>query len=129
MESLSIKHPDFIELAIVNQDEKQLKDSAKVIWLGNKPTISIYEKRKKGKKYSLAKLHFDNKSQPLAIHAAIEDGEWLANLLPQLIPSASQGLTVGQIKSDFQSRFSTDFSEMTKKEAWKSLRKEGLLMV
>lgn len=122
-------HPDFIELAIVNQDEKQLKDSAKVIWLGNKPTISIYEKRKKGKKYSLAKLHFDNKSQPLAIHAPIEDGEWLANLLPLLIPSSSQGITLGEIKSQFQSRFSTVFSEMTKKETWKNLRKAGLLMV
>jgi hypothetical protein len=122
-------HPNFIESAIVNQDEKEVKDSAKVIWLGNKPTISIYEKRKKGKKYSLAKLYFDNKSQPLAIHTAVEDGEWLSNLLPQLIPSCSQGRTLGQIKSEFQSRFLTDFSEMTKKEAWKNLRKEGLLIV
>lgn len=120
---------NFIESAINNQDTKTLKDSSRVVWLGNKPAFSAYEKKKKGKKYKRAKLHFENKSDSLTVHTTIEDGQWLHKLLPSLMPTSVSTPTLGEIKASYQADVGADFMAMTKTQAWITLRKEGLLMV
>jgi len=124
----SIPH-NFIESAITGEDVKSIRDNSMVIWLGNKPALSVYEKRKKGKRYNMAKLYFENKSQPLTIHATVEEGKWLQEVLLALTPSSPKKLTVGALKASFTSNVAADFMAMTKNQAWIALRKEGLLMI
>lgn len=120
----------YIEAAINAQELKVPKETSKIIWLGNKPHLSIYEKRKKGKTYEMARMIFENKSHSLSIHTSLKEGEWLTNLLPQLMPYSSfSSLSLGDLIKDYESKFSENFTLMTKKEVWKTLRKEGLLIV
>lgn len=120
----------FIESAINTQELKPPKETSRVIWLGNNPHLFIYEKRKKGKTYKMAKMIFENKSQSLTIHSSLKEGEWFRQLLPQLTPySSSPRLSLGDLVKDYETGFSDNFALMTKKEVWKTLRKEGLLIV
>lgn len=120
---------NFIERAIDSQDVKTLKDNSRLVWLGNIPALDVYKKKKKGSSYRMAKLHFENKNQPLAIHTTVEEGQWLQKMLPGWIPSAAQSQTLAEIKASYQAETGTDFSKMLQNQAWKVLRKEGLLMV
>lgn len=120
---------NYIESAILHQENKILKESSIVVWLGNEPEISVYEKKKKGKKYAMAKLFFENKTQPLIVHAPVVEGEWLQKLLPSLIPSSSPVRTLGDIKAAYQTEVSPDFEAMTRTPSWMTLRKEGLLVI
>lgn len=126
--AISIPH-NFIESAIHNQDIKSLKDNARVIWLGNKPDISQYEKKKKGKKYVGTKLYFENKCYSFTLHTTIEEGKWLHKLLPALIPSSINSPTLSEIKASYQADVGADFVAMTDNQVWMTLRKEGLLIV
>ncbi|MGK7391231.1 MAG: B12-binding domain-containing radical SAM protein [Candidatus Cyclobacteriaceae bacterium M2_1C_046] len=120
---------DFIESAILDQDLRSFKDNSRVVWLGNKPLISEYEKRKKGKKYPGAELFFQNKSHSLSLHTTIEEGKWLHKILPALIPSELNNPTLGEIKASYKAEVGTDFISMAKSKTWRTLREEGLLML
>lgn len=121
---------NYIESAINIPENNFLKETGRIIWLGNKPEISVYEKRKKGKKYMMARLRFENKSQPLQIHTSPAEGKWLLELLPCLMPfSSSHIITLGEIMKNYKEKFGEDFTAMAKKESWKILKKEGLLLV
>lgn len=120
---------DFIENSIIQPDTRSTKENAHVVWLGNKPSISFYEKKKKGKKHTLARLQFENKSKPLAIHTMVEDAEWLHTLLPSLSPAAKRRISLNEISSAYQVERGADFQVMARSQAWLALRKAGLLVI
>ncbi|MBL6448755.1 radical SAM protein [Fulvivirga sp. 29W222] len=120
---------NFIERAIDSQNRKPLKEKAILVWLGNAPTLEIYKKKKKGKSFKAAKLHFHNKSNSLIIHTSLESGKWLQKALQAWIPSSAMSRTLAETKVAYQKETGADFNTIIQSQAWKELRKEGLLLI
>ena len=119
---------NFIERAIDSQD-RQLKDSARLVWLGNVPALEIYKKKKKGRTYRMAKIHFQNKSGSFTVHTTEEMGKWLKKALPAWMPSSSLSQKLAEVRTAYQEETDTDFNKIIQSQAWKELMKEGLLLV
>ncbi|UII30670.1 radical SAM protein [Fulvivirga ulvae] len=120
---------NFIERAIDSQHAKSSKENARLVWLGNLPTLEIYKKKKKGSTFKMAKLHFQNKSRSITVHTSIQAAKWLEKALPAWVPSSSQSLRLAEVKALYQEESGADFDKIMQSQAWKELRKEGLLLV
>ena len=121
--------PLFIEYAILSQEEKKEAPSAKVIWLGNAPVLSFYEKQKKGQSKPMARLIFHNKKEDLEIRLEAAPGKWLAMILERLIPGAGPVLTLQEVKLSYEQEKPGAFEAFTKSSAWRQLRSRGLISV
>lgn len=121
--------PDYIEHSIFSPVETNLKDSSRVVWLGNSPTASIYEKQKKGKNYSLMRLTFENKSDTLSVTTSPEFGEWLKETLSQISIESSCKRTFGELKADFEMNCRDKSVPFYKTSAWSELKREGLVIL
>lgn len=121
--------PHFIEYAILSQEEKKETPSAKLVWLGNAPVLSFYEKQKKGQSKAMARLLFHNKKEDFEIRLEAKTGKWLAILLERLIPEAGPVLTWQEVKSSYEQEKSGSFETFTKSSVWRQLRSRGLISV
>ncbi|HYG40714.1 MAG TPA: B12-binding domain-containing radical SAM protein [Cytophagales bacterium] len=121
--------PNFIETAISSGSVSVDKETARVVWIGNTPKSVVYQKQKKGKTYPLMRLTFENKSNTLETVSTVEEGQWLADILPKLSPDTALKTTFSDLIKDFETKGLTGFPAFIKSEAWVAIRKEGLLLV
>lgn len=121
--------PDYIEHAIFAGNDTAIKDSSLVVWLGNSPSISIYEKQKKGKTYPLMRFTFENKNETVSVTASKELGDWLREILPEISIDADSKKTFGELKTDFEKNCLDKTLPFFKTSSWSELRKEGLMIL
>jgi hypothetical protein len=121
--------PQFIEYSIASQLEKAIIPRAKVVWLGNAPTIGFYNKKKKGKETEMAELVFHNKTEDLSIRTDADTGEWLAEMLTELMPDSNNSFTIQILQDNFEQKEMGDFEDFLKSSVWGQLRKNGLLVL
>ncbi|WP_309641825.1 B12-binding domain-containing radical SAM protein [Flavobacterium sp.] len=96
---------DFIENALLEEQDFQLKPSAKIIWLGGKPTIETFTKTKKETSWEMMTLTFHDKKESFSIQTNKEEGEWLVQMLQRTAVSNQKPITLQEIKKDFETRF------------------------
>jgi hypothetical protein len=120
---------NYIERAILSKAATLEKDTTKVVWLGNLPHTSIYQKQKKGKTYPLMRLSFENKNNTLQTTATVEVGEWISQILRRLLPESSEKATLAELAKDYESKGLGSFQELVKSPVWVEIRKEGLLFI
>src|SRR5690606_219283 len=58
---------DFIENALNETSDLNVKPSAKVVWLGVQPTVRYYTKSKKGNSWEMASMAFHSKTETFLI--------------------------------------------------------------
>ena len=121
-------HPDFIFNALQEEENFTTKPTAKVVWLGGKPSVEYFTKSKKGNSWELAKLTFHDKKESFAVQTNKAEGEWLVAILDKIAVSQSKVYSFQKIKADFEDHLS-DFELFWYSKPMQTLRSFGLLIL
>jgi hypothetical protein len=121
--------PDFIEKALLENELNTFKPNAKIIFLGNLPTVEYFTQSKKGYSREMAKLHFFNKRDTQEIQILKANADWLLNLLPQLSIQNEKQLTLQQIKESYEAAQLEDFELFWDNKPMNGLWQSGLLVL
>jgi hypothetical protein len=120
--------PDFIFDALHEDSDFNIKSTAKVVWLGIKPSIEPFTKSKKGNSWEMMSLTFHDKKESFTIQANKEQGEWLVEMLNKLSVSNAKIYTFQEIKQDFETHLE-DFELFWHSKPINILREYGLLVL
>ena len=121
-------HPDFIFNALEEQNDFNTKPNAKVVWLGGKPSASLFTKSKKGRSWEMMSLTFHDKKESFDIQTSKEEGEWLISILSKIAVSGSKNYTFQEVKNDFETELE-DFELFWYSKPVNTLREFGLLVL
>ncbi len=118
--------PDFIFDALQQVDDFNIKPTAKLVWLGGKPSFDYFVKSKKGNSWEMMVLTFHDKKESFTIQTNKKEGEWLIEILVKIAVSNPKVYTFQDIKADFENEFS-DFELFWYSKPIKTLREFGLI--
>jgi hypothetical protein len=121
-------HPDFISNAISEDENFNIKPTAKIVWLGGKPSVEHFTKSKKGNSWEMITLTFHDKKESFTIHTGKNEGEWLVQMLEKISVSQSKTHSFQEIKSDFETNLE-DFELFWYSKPLNTLREFGLLVL
>ena len=93
---------DFVVKALKEESKFDTKPTAKVLWLGGKPTVESFAKYKKGKPLEMTVLTFHDKKETFSIQTNKNEGEWLSSILDKISVSNSRVYTFQEIKADYE---------------------------
>jgi hypothetical protein len=120
---------NYIEKAIDVSEDKEIKPSSKIIWLGTMPTIRFYTKSKKGKTSNMAALSFCTKKEDVELNVKEDLGKWLFELLEKCAASQKSKITFEQVQQEFKENNLGDFEIFWKGFTLAQLRDYGLIVV
>ncbi|MES2543843.1 MAG: B12-binding domain-containing radical SAM protein [Bacteroidota bacterium] len=121
---------DFIYNALEEESDFNIKPTAKVIWLGGKPSIEHFTKSKKGQTWEMTTLTFHDKKESFTIQTNKIEAEWLMALLERIsvaMPITKDNL-FNEIKADFETDLE-DFELFWYSKPINMLREFGLLIL
>ena len=121
-------HPDFISNALEDEEDFNIKPTAKIIWLGGKPLTEHFTKTKKGNTWDMITLTFHDKKESFTIQTNKNEGEWLKDILVKISVSNMKSYSFKEIKTDFETHFE-DFELFWYSKPVNTLRDFGLLIV
>ena len=93
---------NFIDIALNGNENFNVKLTAKIVWLGGKPSIETFTKSKKGSTWEMMNLHFHNKRETFSIQTNQTEGEWLVRILNKISIDKEKTSTFQEIKADFE---------------------------
>ncbi len=103
--------PDFIGNAIEEMETGFIKPSAKIVWLGTKPSLNFFTKSKKGNQWEMAELSFHTKKDIFTIQVSKDQGVWLEKMLRNISASGNKNGLFHEIKSDYEQHIPGDHFE------------------
>jgi hypothetical protein len=118
---------DYIANIVENANQRNYRPESILVFHGQLPKMKIIEKSKKGNHWKIAALTFQCKQHAIEIRINLEEGEWLLNLLHQLIEGARYDMK--QVQSDYESRGLENFELFWDNKPINQLHKAGLLML
>ncbi len=121
-------HPDFIADALEEEENFTIKPTAKIAWLGGKPSIEHFTKSKKGNSWQMTTLTFHDKKESFTIQTGKIEGEWLVQILGKLSVANSKIYSFQEIKVDFETQLE-DFELFWYSKPVNTLREFGLLVL
>lgn len=110
--------PDFIERALDDPAQYELKPSTKLVWIGP-PPILTQEKNK-------VRLSFHNQTNSTEITLDAARGQWLVNILQQIAADHGTVMTYGNLEKIYSETF-TDFLSFWYSDEMHEVREMGLL--
>ena len=119
---------DFIFDALQEEADFNIKPTAKVVWLGGKPSVEHFIKSKKGNSWEIMALTFHDKKESFTIQTNKKEGEWLVELVRKIAVSNTKVYSFQEIKSDFETHFE-DFELLWYSKPINTLREFGLLVL
>ena len=119
---------NFIDLALNSQENFNVKPTAKIVWLGGKPSVETFTKSKKGNTWEMMNLHFHNKRETFSIQTNKAEGEWLVRILDGISATNDKTLTFQEIKADFETNIE-HFELFWYSKPVHTLREFGLLVL
>ncbi|MBY0244562.1 MAG: radical SAM protein [Sphingobacteriaceae bacterium] len=121
-------HPHFIQNAIQEGVNFNVKPTAKVFWLGGKPTVNCFTKNKKGHSWEVMTLTFHLKKEVISIQTNQPEGAWLFKILDEISIYNSKTYTFEDLKNDFETQLE-NFELFWYAKPILALRKVGLLVL
>jgi hypothetical protein len=121
-------HHDFISNALEEEEEFNIKPTAKIVWLGGKPFVDYFTKSKKGNSWEMMTLTFHDKKESFTIQTSKKEGEWLVQILKNISVSEAKIHLFQEIKTDFEINFK-DFELFWYSKPVNTLRDLGLLVL
>jgi hypothetical protein len=121
--------PDHICNAIAGEEYQALKPTAKVIWLGQQPTIEVFTKSKKGEQWELASLTFQTRKETLTVKIDKEQGLWLAETLKKISVHNLKAVTMQELQSSYEAAGLSDFELFWDNKPLNGLYRVGLLVI
>lgn len=119
---------EFIYNALQEETDFKIKPTAKVVWLGGKPTISTFNKSKKGNSWEMMTLNFHDKKESFSIQTNKLEGEWLVDILKKITVSNSKTYSFQEVKIDFETNLE-DFELFWYSKPINTLREFGMLIL
>ena len=119
---------DHILNAVSTPDDFNIKPTAKIVWLGGKPSIEYFTKSKKGNAWEMATLTFHDKKQSFAIQANKPQADWLVSILEKIAAFQPKLYTFQDVKRDFELD-KEDFELFWHSKPINILREHGLLVL
>jgi hypothetical protein len=121
-------HPDFIFDALHEENHFNIKPTAKIVWLGGKPSVEHFTKSKKGNSWEMVTLTFHDKKESFTIQTNKAEGEWLVEMLKKISVSNTKTCSFQEIKADFELELE-DFELFWYSKPVNTLREFGLLVL
>jgi len=121
--------PNYIEMALQEDESELLKPTAKIIWLGVAPSVSYFTKTKKGQSWDMATLAFHTKKEALEIKLDKAQGDWLAAFLPEIAPASGKLWTFQEVRGAYEAAGLEGFEGFWYGKGMMRLREMGLLVV
>ncbi|MFN0289864.1 B12-binding domain-containing radical SAM protein [Pedobacter helvus] len=118
----------FIDKALSSNENISIKPTAKIVWLGGKPSVETFTKSKKGNTWEMMILHFHNKRETFSIQTNKAEGEWLVDTLDKVSAVNEKTLTFQDIKVDFETSME-HFELFWYSKPMNTLREFGLLIL
>jgi radical SAM superfamily enzyme YgiQ (UPF0313 family) len=120
--------PNFIDTALNNDDNFNVKPTAKIVWLGGKPTSEVFTKSKKGNTWEMMTLNFHSKKETFSIQTNKAEGEWLISMLHKISFANDKVYTFQEVKADFETHIE-HFELFWYSKPINTLREFGLLVL
>lgn len=120
---------DYIYNVLQEDDNFNVKPSAKTVWIGGKPSVSYFTKSKKGRTFETASFTFHDKKESFSIQLPQEQGEWLAAFLERATVNEKTVTTFAQAKQSFEDAGLNDFELLWYSKPVNTLREYGLLLL
>ena len=118
----------FIDKALSSNENISIKPTAKIVWLGGKPSVETFTKSKKGNTWEMMILHFHNKRETFSIQTNKAEGEWLVDTLDKVSAVNEKTLTFQDIKVNFETSME-HFELFWYSKPMNTLREFGLLIL
>lgn len=123
-------HPaNYIHTILTNPDLSTPSPSARPIWLGGTPIVSVQTKNKKGKTFENAVLEFSLRNKQFSLNFEKAEGEWLANQLQLLTIESENPTNFQQLEESFTQQAGDNFLLFWNSRSIQKLRSNGLLVV
>ena len=119
---------DFIFDALQEEANFNIKPTAKIVWLGGKPTVEHFTKTKKGNSWEMLGLTFHDKKESFSIQSNKAEGEWLLEMLQKISVSTTKTYSFQEVKADFELQLE-DFELFWYSKPVNTLREFGLLVL
>jgi hypothetical protein len=119
---------DFIVSCLETEDTFNIKPTAKVIWIGGKPSTEIFTKSKKGNSWEMMSLTFHDKKESFTIQANKTEGEWLLAILEKTSVYNPKTHSFQDLKIDFETHLE-NFELFWYSKPVNTLREFGLLVL
>jgi len=119
---------DYIVSCLEKETDFNIKSSAKIVWIGGKPTSENFTKSKKGNSWEMTKLTFHDKTETFDISLEKDKADWLLITLEKVSVYGESKSTFAQLKSDFETHFE-DFELFWYSKPIATLRGFGLLVL
>ncbi|HWR94529.1 MAG TPA: hypothetical protein VN192_04960, partial [Flavobacterium sp.] len=119
---------DFITNALEEEDDFNIKPTAKIVWLLGEPIVDYFTKSKKGNRWEMMNLTFHNKKESFTIQTGKKEGEWLESMLAKTSVSNIKSPSFLELKSDFESTLE-NFELFWYSKPINTLRDFGLLVL
>ena len=121
--------PDYIKKIITEEEYIPASPGARVLWLGETPTTCAFTKTKRGERWDMTELTFQDTRETLRISVDRPQGEWLAETLPTLSIHAPRIHTLQEVKDSYEKAGLEDFELFWDNKPVTNLRKFGLLRI
>jgi hypothetical protein len=121
--------PKYIEKSISQFPDAIPRTNAMVVWLGSLPALSVFEEKKGKTVFEIAELVFYNKKQEWALETSVPLGEWLADLMPELLIGKHEPFPLDKLKNQYEAQGLGSFDTFMKSKVWEDLKSGGLLVV
>lgn len=119
---------NFIEDALSDENRFNIKATAKVVWISAVPSITFFDKTKKGRTFEMASLNFHTKKENISIQTNRAEGIWLQQALKNLAVENAKTYTFGELKESFEEHLE-NFELFWFSKPINTLRKHGLLVL
>ena len=117
--------PTYIAQIVAEQDEKIVKPSSRVVWMGNTVGISSYTKNKKEKTV----LVISNKKENIQISIDEKTALWFVGILDKIAIENPKEYTFDKMVTEFESADIGDFNSFWNSQAIVGLRANGLMLL
>ena len=120
---------NFIERCLELDEEREVKPSSKIVWLGNQPISRNYTKNKKGKQQAMISLQFYTKKENVEINIKENVGKWILEILELITIQSKKTITFEAFKNSYNEKNLGDFEIFWKSFTVAQLRDQGLLII
>lgn len=121
-------HPDYIYDCLEVAPNFEIKPTARIIWIGNQPSVKVFTKSKKGQTREMVESTFHTATESFTVVLEKEQGLWLITILESISPDSNTTKNFGQLKEEFETQFE-NFELFWFSKPISLLRENGLLIV
>ncbi|MBI1301117.1 MAG: radical SAM protein [Alphaproteobacteria bacterium] len=120
--------PDFIATCLAQDEDFLTKPTAKIVWIGSEPEVSVQTRTKKGKSKRVMVLVFHTPEGEDEVVLDQERGDWVMALIKQSNVCSGKPLTFEEVKVGYEQLFG-DIAPFWYSKPVYSLREAGLLVL